>query len=180
MQPGAVSSAKYANITMQNAIAAVRSQIAALDSGQPITDVQTANELIDSSRTQPRFMMLLIGAFSATALALAVVGIYSVLSYTVAQRRQEFGIRLALGADPADILRMVMHQAILLAGSGIVTGLCAALVLTRLLEDTLYDTGPHDLTIFVAAPVLFLCVTALAGYVPARRAMSVDPVETLR
>jgi putative ABC transport system permease protein len=168
------------NVPPQNAIAAVRSQIAALDSGQPITDVQTANELIDSSRTQPRFMMLLIGAFSATALVLAVVGIYSVLSYTVAQRRQEFGIRLALGADPADILRMVMHQAILLAGSGIVTGLCAALVLTRLFEDTLYDTGPHDLTIFVAAPVLFLCVTAFAGYVPARRAMGVDPVETLR
>lgn len=159
----------------ESAITAIRAQISSLDRDQPITDVETAEDLIES-----RFTTLLIGGFSATALVLAIVGIYGILSCAVAQRRQEFGIRLALGAEPTEILRIVMRQAISLASAGIVTGLCAALILTRMLENALYDTGSRDLTAFLAAPVLFLAVTLLAGYLPARRAMNVNPIETLR
>jgi putative ABC transport system permease protein len=164
----------------QAAISTVRAQIAAVDSGQPINDIQSADQLIDSSRAQPLFMMLLIAGFSATALVLAIIGVYGVLSYSVAQRRQEFGIRLALGADPTDILRMVMRQGLFLAVIGIAAGLGAALVLTRLLGSALYQTGSRDLTTFVSAPLLFLGTSALASYLPARRAMKVDPVETLK
>ena len=168
------------DLAPQEAIGSIRAQIANIDSAQPLSEVQTAGELLDSSRAQPRFMMLLLGGFSATALILAVVGIYGVLSYSVAQRRQEFGIRVALGADPGDILRMVMRQGLVLAIVGIGAGLCAALILSKLLESALYRTSARDLATFVVAPIVFLAIAVLASYVPARRAMKVDPVETLR
>jgi putative ABC transport system permease protein len=164
----------------QDAIESIRAQVAAIDPSQPLSDVQTAAELIDTSRAQPRFMMFLLGGFSATALVLAVVGIYGVLSYTVAQRRQEFGIRVALGADPGDILRMVMRQGLLLAVAGIAAGLFTALMLSKLLESVLYRTSSHDFATFFLAPILFLVIAIVASYLPARRAMKVDPVETLR
>jgi putative ABC transport system permease protein len=164
----------------QDAIGAIRAQLAAIDATQPLSDMQTAAELIDSSRAQPRFMMFLLGGFSATALLLAVVGIYGVLSYTVAQRSQEFGIRLALGARPGDILRMVMRQGIVLAVVGIAAGLSAALMLSKLLESALYRTSPRDLATFSLAPLVFLMIAGAASYLPARRATKVDPVETLR
>jgi len=162
------------------AVGSVRSQIAVVDANQPVNEIQTAEDLIDNSRAQPRFTMLLIGGFSGTALLLAIVGVYGVLSYSVGQRRQEFGIRLALGAHRTDILRMVMRQGLLLALLGILAGLGAALILTRLLENVLYKTGSRDLATFVLAPVVFLLVAALASYLPARRAMNVEPVEILK
>lgn len=162
------------------AVAAVRAQIAAVDSNQPIDAIQTAEDLIGTSRAQPRFTMLLVGGFSATALLLAIVGVYGVLSYSVGQRRQEFGIRLALGAHRSDILRIVMRQAMLLAIAGIVAGLCAALALTRFLQHVLYKTGSHDLATFILSPLLFLCVAAIASYLPARRDMKFEPVEILK
>lgn len=162
------------------AVASVRAQIGAIDSAQPLTGVQTAGELIDSSRAQPRFMMLLLGGFATTAMILAVMGIYGVLSYSVAQRRQEFGIRMALGAEPGDILGIVMRQGLVLAVVGIGTGLCAALVMTRLLGSILYRTGSHDPVTFILTPIVFVVVAALASYLPARHAMKVDPVETLK
>ncbi|HEY1577914.1 MAG TPA: FtsX-like permease family protein [Terracidiphilus sp.] len=164
----------------QDAIGTVSAQIAAIDPEQPLSDVQTAVELIDNARMQPRFMMLLLGGFSATALVLAIVGVYGVLSYAVAQRRQEFGIRVALGAHRGDILCMVMKQGMSLAALGIAIGICAALMLTKLLESVLYRTGTRDAATFIAAPILFFAVAALASYLPARRAMMVDPIETLR
>jgi putative ABC transport system permease protein len=162
------------------AVATVRNEIAAVDGNQPVNEIQTAEELIDSSRAQPRFTMLLIGGFSGTALLLAIVGVYGVLSYSIGQRRQEFGIRLALGAQRADIRGMVMRQGMMLALTGIAAGLVVALIMTRLLENVLYRTGARDLATFFFAPVVFLLVAALASYIPARRAMSVEPVETLR
>lgn len=168
------------DIPPASAVAAVRAQIAAVDSNQPIDEIQTAEDLIGISRAQPRFTMLLVGGFSATALLLAIVGVYGVLSYSVGQRRQEFGIRLALGAHRSDILRIVMRQAMLLAIAGIVAGLCAALALTRYLQHVLYKTGSYDLATFILSPMLFLCVAAIASYVPARRAMKLEPVEILR
>jgi putative ABC transport system permease protein len=168
------------DVPSQDVIAAIRAQISAIDSAQPITDVQTAEELIDGSRVQPRFTSLLIGVFAATALILAIIGVYGVLSYSVAQRTQEFGIRLALGAHRGDILRMVLRQGMLLAASGIAVGVCLALIVTRLLESALYETGARELSAFVVAPLIFLVVAMLASYLPARRAMRVDPAETLR
>jgi putative ABC transport system permease protein len=162
------------------AIATVRAQIAAIDSNQPVNEIETAEELIDASRAQPRLTMLLIGGFSGTALLLAILGVYGILSYSIGQRRQEFGIRLALGAQRADIQRMVMRQGLSLAMAGIVTGLGVALMMTRLLENVLYRTGSRDPATFVLAPVAFLSVAAIASYLPARRAMRVEPVETLK
>jgi putative ABC transport system permease protein len=162
------------------AIATVRNEIAAVDGNQPVNEIQTAEELIDTSRAQPRFTMLLIGGFSGTALLLAIVGVYGILSYSIGQRRQEFGIRLALGAQRADIRRLVMRQGLLLALAGIVAGLGVSLMMTRLLENVLYRIGSRDPATFVLAPVVFLLVAALASYLPARRAMKVEPVDVLR
>lgn len=167
-------------VAPQSIISAVRAQIAAVDPDQPITKIQTVEEIMDSSRSQPRFTMLLLGVFSATALALALIGIYGVLSYSVAQRRQEFGIRLALGAEHADILQLVVRQGLLLAIAGIAIGLMAALLFTRLMSSMLYKVGALDLETFILTPLLFLGIALFASYLPARRATKVNPIEALK
>jgi predicted permease len=164
----------------QTMAAAIRRQIAAVDPGQPVTKIRTVQELMNTARTQPRFLLLLVGALSATALVLAIVGIYGVLAYAAAERRQEFGIRLALGAERADILRLVLRHGFMLALAGVAMGLVAAFVLTRLLSTMLYKTGGHDPLTFVAAPLVFLVIALVASYMPARRATKVSPVESLR
>lgn len=165
-------------------VATVRAQIAAIDPDQPVTAVQTVNELMDASRAQPRFVMMLLGIFSAVALVLAMVGIYGVLAYSVAQRRQELGIRLALGAEKSDILRMVVGYGLTLTLAGVGVGLVAALVLSWLLASVLsgilYKIGARDLTTFLLAPLAFLVIAVIASYLPARRATQVDPNEALR
>jgi ABC-type antimicrobial peptide transport system permease subunit len=135
---------------------------------------------MDTSRAQPSFTALLVGIFSVPALTLAVIGISGVLSYSVAQRTQEFGIRLALGAERADIQGLVLRQALMLAMAGIAVGIVAALMLTRLAGSMLYKTGARDPATFVLAPLVFLAVALLAGYLPARRATKVNPMEALR
>jgi putative ABC transport system permease protein len=167
-------------VASQSLVSSVRAQIAAVDPDQPVTNVQTVDELMDNSRSQPRFTMLLLAGFSATALILAIVGIYGVLSYSVTQRRQEFGIRLALGAERVDILHLVLRQGMVLATVGIVTGLLASLLLTRLMSSLLYKTGAHDPITFVLMPLLFFVVAILASYLPARRATKVNPIEALK
>lgn len=167
-------------VTPQSIVAVVRSQIAMVDADQPITNIQTVDEIMNNSRSQPRFTMMLLSAFSATALVLAVIGIYGVLSYSVAQRRQEFGIRMALGAEQADILGLVVRQGLMLAIAGIALGLISALLLTRLMSSMLYKVGALDLVTFLLAPLLFLGVASFASYLPARRATKVDPIEALR
>lgn len=167
-------------VAPQSISAAVRAQIAAVDPDQPVTHIQTVEELVDNSRAQPRFTMLLLAVFSATALALAIIGVYGVLSYSVAQRRQEFGIRLALGAEHRTILRLVVRQGLLLAISGIALGLVAALLLTRLMSTMLYKVGTLDLLTFLLAPLVFLGIALLASYLPARRATKVNPLEALK
>lgn len=159
---------------------AIRSQIDTIDSSQPLTHVRTAQELMDSERTQPRFTMALVALFSCTALALSVLGIYGVLSYSVAQRRQEIGIRLALGAERAVILRLVLRQGMLLSLTGVLIGLGAAVLVTALLRSLLYQVETRDLATFCLAPLVFLVVALIASALPALRAMRVDPVETLR
>ena len=151
-----------------------------MDKGQPVTNVQTMEEILASARAQPRMTMLLLGIFSATALALAVVGLYGVIGYSVAQRMQEMGIRVALGATRGDILRMVVGQGLALAAIGIAIGVAASLVLTRTMSSLLYQITPGDPVTFIGGTVVFAVVAALASYVPARRATRLDPVRALR
>ncbi|HUH62050.1 MAG TPA: ABC transporter permease [Terracidiphilus sp.] len=162
------------------AISAVKAQIAAVDGDQPVTGIKTVEELMRSARAQPRFTMLLVGAFSMTALALAAIGIYGLLSFTIAQREQEFGIRLALGAGRADILRLVLRQGVVLTASGITAGLIAALLLTRLAVSLLYGVSARDATTFVLAPILFVAIALAASYLAARRTMRVNPIEAMK
>jgi predicted permease len=159
---------------------AVRAQIAAVDSDQPVIKIQTVEELMDGARTEPRFLVMLVGAFSATALVLAIIGIYGMLSYAVAQRQREFGIRLALGAKRSDLLRLVLRRGLVLATTGVVLGLAAALALTQFLTSLLYQIGTRDLATFVIAPAVFLCIALLASYLPARRATRANPLEAIK
>jgi len=168
------------NVAPMSLASAVRAQIAAVDSDQAVTKVETVDDLVDSSRAQPRFTMLLVSLFAATALALAVIGIYGVLSYGATQRRQEFGIRIALGAERAEILLLVLRQGLMLTVAGIGIGLIGAFLLTRLAAGLLYHVGARDLLTFTLAPFVFLAVALAASYVPARRATKVDPLEAMR
>jgi putative ABC transport system permease protein len=161
-------------------ISSIRAQIASIDPDQPVMKIQTVDELMDNSRSQPRFTMYLLAGFSAAALALAVIGIYGVLSYSVAQRRQEFGIRLALGAERDHILRLVVRQGTLLALTGIVIGLIASLALTRLMASLLYHVGTHDGLTFALTSAVLLIIAVAASYIPARRATKVNPIEALK
>ncbi|HEY6445122.1 MAG TPA: ABC transporter permease [Acidobacteriaceae bacterium] len=159
---------------------AVRALVAAIDPDQPVTGIQTVDDLMDTGRAQPRLTMLLLGVFTVTALALAAIGLAAMLAWTVVQRRQELAIRLALGAERSDLLWLVVRQGLTLALAGITLGLIAALGLTRLMASVLYRTSAYDLTAFVLAPLLFLAIAAFASWLPARRAATVDPIESLR
>ena len=160
--------------------AAVHAQVAAIDPDQPVTAIQTVDDLIDTDRAQPRFTMLLLGVFSVTALALAAIGLAAMLAWSVVQRRQELAIRLALGAERRDILWLVVRHGLLLALSGIAIGVVAGFALTRLMASVLYQTSAHDLRTFAFAPLLFLAIAFVASWLPARRAATVDPIESLK
>lgn len=157
----------------------VQTQIAAVDPDQPVTAIQTVDELMDGSRAQPRFTMLLLTVFSITALLLASIGLAAMLAWSVVQRHQELAIRLALGAERGNILWLVVRHGLLLSAAGIVLGLAAGLLFTRLMASVLYRTSPHDLVTFALTPLAFLAIAALASYLPARRATRIDPIETL-
>jgi putative ABC transport system permease protein len=159
---------------------ALRTGIAAADPDQPLTEIQTMEERLESASASPRFTMLLIGIFSATAFLLAMVGIYGVIAYSVAQRTQELGIRIALGAENRDILRLVIGSGMALTLMGIAIGLAASIALTRMMSAMLYETSATDPAIFGGSAALFLAVAAIAGYLPARRATRIDPTEALR
>lgn len=159
---------------------ALRAQIVSVNRGQPITNVQTMEERLESASAQTRSMMLLIGVFSATALILAVVGIYGVIAYSVAQRTQELGIRIALGASSFDIFRLVIGNGLRLAAAGVLIGLVASFALTRLMASLLFQTSATDPITFAGSAVLFAMVAVLASYLPARRAMRINPTDALR
>jgi predicted permease len=158
----------------------LRAQIAAVNRAQPITDVQTMEERLESAGAQTRSLMLLIGVFSATALILAVVGIYGVITYSVAQRTQELGIRIALGASSADIFRLVIGNGLRLAFTGILIGLVASFALTRLIASLLFQTSTTDPITFAGSAAVFAVVATLASYLPARRAMRINPTDAFR
>ena len=159
---------------------AIQTQVWSVDHEQPLTRIQTMEDVIAGSVAPRRFNMLLLVIFGAMALLLSAVGIYGVLSYSVAQRKHEIGIRMALGARAGDVLKMIMKQGMGLTLAGVGIGLAAAFALTRLMKSLLYDVGSSDPLTFSVAAVL-LCVTALlACYLPARRATRLDPMKTLR
>jgi len=159
---------------------AFRTQVRALDRQQPLYNARTAEQVLDQALARPRFNMLLITILAAVAMILATVGIYGVISYMVTQRTHEIGIRMALGARPLDVFRMVLRQGLLIAVLGVASGLVAAFVLTRLLASLLYDVRSTDVVTFAGVSVLLTAVVLLACYIPARRATKVDPMVALR
>ncbi len=151
-----------------------------VNSAQPIYAIETLDKLVFATLQTRRFSLVLLGAFAALALALALVGIYGVMSFTTAQRTHEIGIRLALGAGTNDILRLILRQGMQLTLLGVALGLAAALSLTRLLRTLLYGVSPTDPLMFAGIAALLILVALLACWIPARRATKVDPLIALR
>ena len=159
---------------------AIREQVFAIDKGLPLYNIATMDQLVANSVAQPRLNLSLLVAFALLALALAAVGVYGVMAYAVTQRTQEFGIRMALGASPEDVLKQVLLEGGRLAALGLGLGLIAALVLTRLMASMLYGVKPSDPLSLGVAAALLAVVAFAACYIPARRATRVDPLVALR
>jgi putative ABC transport system permease protein len=159
---------------------AVRSVVRQLDPTLPVANVRPMTEVVATALATPRLTGFLLGAFAAIALALAAVGIYGVLAYLVSQRTQEIGIRLAIGADRREVLKMILRQGVILAVGGIAAGVGAALLLTRLMQSLLYEITPSDPITFVVVGVVLFVVALVASYLPAWRATRVSPLIALR
>ena len=162
------------------AAGAVRDVLRDVDRDQPIVKMRTMEEAIGASVAAPRFRTTLVGLFALAALALAVVGVYGVTAYGVSQRRQEIGLRMALGAQGGDVLRLVMGQGVRLVALGTFVGLAGGFGFARLLGALLFDTPPADPVTFAGVAAVLVAASLLASYLPARRAMRVDPVVALR
>jgi predicted permease len=160
--------------------AAVRSQVLAVDPDQPVFDIKTMDERLSKSVAQSRFTMLLLAVFSGLALTLSAVGVYGVMAYTVTQRTHEIGVRVALGAQQRDVLKLVLGQGMKWTLAGVGVGLAAALILTRVMSSLLYGVTATDPLTFIAVAALLSAVALLACFIPARRALKVDPMEALR
>jgi putative ABC transport system permease protein len=172
----AVRSASKPSIIMN----AVRPVLNELDPALPLANVRTLDEVMSAAQSRPRFLTLLLTLFSGVALVLAAVGIYGVISYSVAQRTKEFGVRIALGAQRGDVLGIVLRRGMLLTVIGVVLGVAGALALTRFLSTLLFGVTPTDPLTFIAIPLLLGSIAFLASYIPARRATKVDPIVALR
>jgi predicted permease len=159
---------------------AVRSQVFAIDRDQSVSEVKTMEEVFDATLGQRRLTMVLLGLFAGVALLLALVGIYGVIAYSVAQRTQEVGIRRALGAQQGDILRLVLGHGLVLAVSGVAIGSGAAWALTRVMKSLLFQTSATDPAAFAGIALLFITVAMGASFIPAVRAARIDPMAALR
>jgi putative ABC transport system permease protein len=161
-------------------VAAVRREVHVVDFDQPVSNIATLDQLLDDATQSRRVGMMLLVAFAALAFLLAMMGIYAVLAYFVTQRRGEIGVRLALGAQPRAILSLVLKKGMGLALLGLVIGLMAAFILTRLMASLLFGVSASDPTTFAIISVLLMSIALFACYIPARRAMKVDPLVALR
>jgi putative ABC transport system permease protein len=160
--------------------AAATKEIHALDPDQPVSDIRTLDQVVAKSIARPRFNMLLLAVFAGVALVLASVGIYGVMNYSATQRTQEIGIRMALGAKPSDILRLVVGHGMKLTFAGIAIGLTASVALTRVMTNLLFGITATDLPTFLGVSAVLTLVALLANYIPARRATRINPVVALR
>jgi putative ABC transport system permease protein len=164
----------------KSVIPQVRRDVATLDKNLPVSNIRLMNELLASTVAQPRLYTMLIGVFAGLALLLAAIGIYGVMSYAVTQRTHEIGIRMALGAQPRDVLTMIVKQGLLLTLAAIGIGLLASFALTRVLASLLYGVSTTDPLTFIGIPLLLAAVTMLACYLPARKATKVNPLIAMR
>ena len=162
---------------LSNAVSGV---VRELDPTLPVANLATMNDVMYSSVARPRFLTLLLGIFAGVALALAAIGTYGVMAYTVAQRKQEIGIRMALGAQQGGVMRMILTQGLSVAGVGLALGVIGSFALTRLLQSLLFNVSATDAASFVGAPILLGLVALVACWVPAQRATRVDPARVLK
>ena len=160
-------------------VAPVRSEFRAIDPSMSLNDLQSMAALASDAVSEPRFRTVLLGTFAGLAVTLACIGVFGVLSYFVAQRTREIGIRVALGASSGDILRMVVGRGLALAGIGLAVGLLAAIPLTRSMQTLLFEVKPLDPVTIVLVVVSLGAVAGLASYLPARRALRIEPVMAL-
>ena len=158
----------------------IRRTVAEMDPTLPLAGMRSMDEVLSRARARPRFLTSLLGAFAGVALLLAAVGTYGVMSYTVAQRSREMGIRMALGAEASTVQTLVMRRGLGVAALGLGAGLLGAWWLTGLLESLLFGVAARDPLTFATVPLLLLVVAVAASWIPARRATRVDPVEVLR
>ena len=161
-------------------ITPVRDQVSSIDRGVPLFRARTLDDLVSNAASEPRFQMLLLTSFAVMALLLAAVGLYAVLSYMVAQRTNEMGLRLALGAQRGDVLRLVLKRGLVLAGIGVAAGLAASSALTQFMSSLLYEVHAFDWPTYVLVTAIFLLISLAASAAPALRAANVDPGRTLR
>lgn len=159
---------------------AITREIQALDPDMPVFDVNTMDQRLHDSLARRRFAMFLLGVFAATASILAAIGIYGVMAYSVNERTHEIGIRLALGAQPGNVLQLVIRQALMLTSIGIAIGLAGAIAVTRIMASLLFGVTATDAFTFGITSLLLGIIALLASYIPARRASRVDPMVALR
>jgi len=159
---------------------AVRSEARALDRDLPVGEARRLDLVVARSAAQPRFRAVLLSGFALAAVVLAALGVYGIISHAVTQRVREIGIRLALGAMPSEVVRMLLRDGLTLAGIGIAAGIAGALGLGRVIENLLFGVEPTDAATFAAVTAMLLVVAVVAAYIPARRALRVDPMVTLR
>ena len=159
---------------------AVRKIVARFDQDSPVFHYRAFTDEIEMQADQQRFEAALVSGFAGIALLLSALGLYAVLSYIVAERMRELGLRIALGASPSDIMWLVLRRALMLAFLGIVIGAIASISATRLIADILFGVAPLDRSVFLTVPLVLMVVSMLAALVPALRAASVDPIRTLR
>jgi len=160
--------------------ASLRKEVSAVDKQQPVSEVETMEQVVSNSLHNQRVATGLLALFATLAMLLAAVGIYGMMAYSVSQRTHEIGIRMALGARPEDVLRMVVRQGMILTLAGVVLGLGAALALTRLIAPTLLTVSPTDPAVFLGVAAFLAAIALAASYLPARRATKVDPMIALR
>jgi ABC-type antimicrobial peptide transport system permease subunit len=168
------------NLTSTELVASLRALVAQIDPSVPVTKVRTLESVIVSSTAAPRSLTLLLTAFGGLAILVGSIGVYSLISYTVSWRTREIGLRLALGANRAQIAQLVLRQSLVLAIAGSVLGIAGAIAATRLMSRFLFETSPLDPLTYALVPVLFCLLSLIAAWVPARRAAHVDPMVALR
>lgn len=160
-------------------VGSVRREVQSLDSSLPIAKIMLMEDVVSEAQSRPRFLTILLSLFSSLAFLIAVIGIYGVISYSVARRTKEFGVRMALGAQATDVIKLVMRQGMTMTIAGIAAGLVGAFILTRFMTRILYQVGATDPLTYAGVTVALLAVALLACYIPARRATQVDPATTL-